>query len=164
MQEWCGHVYTQLNNRDQFEILSHSYFEGEADIDITLKKSVLENELWTQLRINPKSLPTGELKIIPAFEFIRLKHISVKAYKANATLTNNTYSIYYPILNRTLTIEFNAAFPYEILGWEESFKSGFGANAKALTTKASRLKTIKSPYWQKNRNKDENLRASLLLN
>lgn len=164
MQEWCGHTYIQLNNRDQFEILSHSYFEGEADTDITLKKSVLENELWTQLRINPKSLPTGELKIIPAFEFIRLKHIPVRAYKANATLTNNIYSLHYPHLNRTLSIQFNEAFPYEILGWEESFKSGFGANAKALTTKASRLKIIKSPYWEKNSNKDKDLRVSLFLN
>ncbi|MDP1340568.1 hypothetical protein, partial [Klebsiella variicola] len=31
VQEWCGHTYTQLNNRNKFEIKSHSYFEGEAD-------------------------------------------------------------------------------------------------------------------------------------
>jgi hypothetical protein len=28
MQEWCGHVYTQLNNKSQFEVVSHSYFQG----------------------------------------------------------------------------------------------------------------------------------------
>ncbi|MEL6484568.1 MAG: septum formation inhibitor Maf, partial [Bacteroidota bacterium] len=28
IQEWCGHIYSQLNNREQFEFTSHSYFEG----------------------------------------------------------------------------------------------------------------------------------------
>ena len=164
MQEWCGHVYMQLNNRDQFEIMSHPYFEGEADTNAVVEKSILENELWTQLRINPKSLPTGTLNIIPSFEFIRLKHVHLRAYKSNAHLTETSYSITYPDLNRTLTIYFNALFPFEIESWEESVKSGYGPNAKVLTTKATKLKTIKSPYWQKNSNKDEVLRETLLLN
>jgi hypothetical protein len=164
MQEWCGHVYMQLNNRDQFELVSHSYFEGEADNNITIKKSILENELWTQLRINPKTLPTGQLEIIPSFEFIRLRHIPFKAYSAIGTLTKTSYSINYPELNRTLTIQFNSQFPFEIETWEESFKSGFGVNTKVLTTRATKLKTIKSPYWQKNSNKDGVLRETLLLN
>ena len=164
MQEWCGHVYTQLNNRDVFEIMSHSYFEGEADTSFTIEKSILENELWVQLRINPESLPTGELNIIPSFEYTRLRHIPLKAYKATATLTNDTYSIDYSGLKRKVTIHFNPEFPFKIEGWEESFKSGFGANAKVLTTKASKLKTIKSPYWQKNKNQDEVLRETLRLN
>lgn len=164
MQEWCGHVYTQLNNRDQFEIISHSYFEGEADKTFTLEKSILENELWTQLRINPASLPTGELNIIPSFEYTRLKHVPIKAYKAMATLNDSAYAINYPDLNRKITIHFNPEFPFEIQGWEESFKSGFGADAKVLTTKATRLKTIKSPYWKKNSNQDDVLRDSLQLN
>lgn len=164
MQEWCGHVYMQLNNRDLFQVISHSYFEGEADAKSTMEKSILENELWAQLRINPNSLPTGELKIIPSFEFIRLRHVPLKAYKANATLTSTAYSIHYPELERTLNIYFNSEFPFEIEAWEESFKSGFGSKAKVLSTKATKLKTIKSPYWQENSNKDEVLRESLLLN
>ena len=164
MQEWCGHVYAQLNNRDQFEIMSHSYFEGEADQNFKLDKTILENELWTKLRINPISLPTGDLKIIPSFEYTRLGHKSIKAYLASATLTENVYTINYPELNRTLSITFNPEFPFDILGWEETFKSGFGPNAKVLTTKATKLKTIKSAYWQKNKNKDEILRETLQLN
>ena len=164
MQEWCGHVYTQLNNKTQFEIMSHSYFEGEADKNLKLNKSILENELWTQLRINPKSLPTGNIEIIPSFEHTRLRHVPIKAYKASATLTANTYSINYPELNRTLSIEFNPSFPHDIIGWQETFKSGFGSHAKVLTTKASKLKTIKSAYWKKNSNKDEILRETLQLN
>ncbi len=163
MQEWCGHVYAQLNNKKQFEVMSHSYFEGEADENFNLDKAILENELWTQLRIDPKSLPTGSLDIIPSFEYSRLRHIPIKTYKAVLTMEENIYSITYPDLNRSLSISFNPNFPYDILGWEESFKSGFGANTKVLKTKATKLKTIKSAYWSKNNNKDEILRDTLQL-
>ncbi|AUS06379.1 septum formation inhibitor Maf [Tamlana carrageenivorans] len=163
VQEWCGHIYTQLNNKTAFEIASHSYFQGEADKHFSLNKSILENELWTQLRINPKSLPTGNLQIIPAFEFIRLKHKPLQAYAATATLETDSYTVHYPELQRTLKIMFNPKFPYDILSWEETFSSGFGKQAKTLTTKASKLKTIKSPYWNLNHNKDEKLRESLHL-
>jgi hypothetical protein len=164
MQEWCGHVYTQLNNREQFEIDSHSYFESDADKEFSLDKAILENELWTKLRINPKSLPTGALQIIPSFEYLKLHHKPLKSYKAKATLTDSNYTISYPELNRTLTIHFNTKFPFDILSWEESFKNGFGSNAKILTTTATRLKTIKSAYWNKKYNKDEALRETLQLN
>jgi hypothetical protein len=164
MQEWCGHVYTQLNNRNDFEINSYSYFQSEADKSFNLDKAILENEIWTQLRLNPKLLPIGNLKIIPSFEYIKFSHITFKAYNATATLTNNTYTISYPELDRILTINFNSEFPYEISGWEETFKSGFGSNTKLLTTKATKLLSIKSPYWNKNKNKDEVLRKTLQLN
>lgn len=164
IQEWCGHVYTQLNNQERFEIISHSYFEGEADKNFALDKTILENELWTQLRLDPKSLPTGNLEIIPSFEYTRMRHIPVKAYKAITSLTPGSYTIEYPELNRSLIINFSPNFPYNILSWEESFKSGFGENAKVLTTKSTKLKTIKSPYWSKNSNKYETLRDTLKLN
>lgn len=164
IQEWCGQVYAQLNNKDEFEVAAHSYFETEGDQHFKLKKAVLENELWTQLRIDPKSLPTGNIKIIPSLEYSRLKHVALKAYNAKATLTNNSYLIDYPDLNRSLTIEFNPNFPHDILGWEETFTSGFGKKAKKLTTKATKLKTIKSAYWEKNNNTDETLRDTLQLN
>ncbi|AUC81080.1 septum formation inhibitor Maf [Lacinutrix sp. Bg11-31] len=155
IQEWCGHVYTQLNNREQFEIDSHSYFENQADSNFNLDKNVLENELWTQLRIDPKSLPTGTVKIIPSLEFIRLKHDPLKAYEVSATLNTGSYILNYLSLKRKLTINFNPEFPYEILNWEE--------NINGAITKATRLKTIKSAYWNKKSKKDEALRETLLL-
>lgn len=164
VQEWCGHVYTQLNNRDLFKITSHSYFESDADQEFTIDKAILENELWTQLRLDPKRLPVGDLQIIPSMEFVRLKHIKLEAYHAKAELKSGTYTLSYPDLDRTLVIHFNQQFPYNILGWEETFNDGYGANAKALTTKATQLKTIKSDYWNKKANTDENLRETLQLN
>ena len=163
IQEWCGQTYTQLNNKLDFEINSHSYFESEADKKFHLKKVILENELWTLLRIEPKKLPTGNLQVIPSFEFIKLKHVELKPYQANAELTSNSYTINYPELDRTLIINFSSTSPYEITSWTETVKSGFGNNIKMLTTKATKLKTLKSPYWNKNSNKDSILRETLRL-
>jgi hypothetical protein len=161
MQEWCGHVYAQLNNRDHYEIDSHSYFEGEADQNIKLPKDILENELWTQLRIDPSKLPTGTFQAIPDLSYIRMKHVDVKAYEAKGTLSTDSYTIEYPVLQRSLRIQFEAKFPYKITAWEETFISGYGANAKSLTTKATAIKTIKSAYWSQNSTSDDYLRKEL---
>ena len=163
VQEWCGHVYTQLNNRDEFEVVSHSYFQSEADQAFTLEKTWTENELWTKIRIDPKSLPVGDIQIIPSLEYTRLRHKELKAYNAVASIENGIYTLFYPELNRTLKINFNVKFPYNIIGWEETMTSGFGTSAKTLTTKATRLESIKSAYWSKNHNADENLREVLKL-
>ncbi len=165
-QEWCGHVYAQLNNKaEDFKITSHSYFENEADQNFTISKETLENELWNKLRIDPSSLPIGNINIIPSLEFIRLSHKELKAYKAIATQKKegkyNHYSIYYPEAERTLTIKYTNHFPYTIEGWQETFTSGYGNHKKELTTSAKRIKTINSPYWSKNGNKDLYLRDSL---
>ncbi|MCL6266167.1 septum formation inhibitor Maf [Flagellimonas myxillae] len=165
MQEWCGHVYSQINNRDQFEFTSHSYFESEADQHINLDKTVLENEIWNKIRISPKDLPTGNFSIIPSLEYVRLRHTELKAYDANAEIKEEdglmTYSITYPELERTLAITITSDFPHSIEGWTETFTSGFGSGAKQMTTKATKIKSIKTAYWGQNSNKDFVLRDSL---
>ncbi|MBT8243855.1 MAG: septum formation inhibitor Maf [Winogradskyella sp.] len=161
IQEWCGHVYAQLNNRADFEVMSHSYFQSEADQKFNLDKSISENELWTKLRINPQSLPTGKISVIPSLEYIRLRHIDFKAYNASATLKEGSYTLDYPELKRTLIINFNKVFPFEITSWEETTPSGYGSHTEMLTTKATKIKTIKSAYWSKNANKYQILREDL---
>src|SRR5690606_28808422 len=86
VQEWCGQVYMQLNNRDNFEIESHSYFEGEADQKLSLPKTWVENEIWNLIRINPEELPTGDIMIVPSFEYLRLRHKEIKQHSAFASL------------------------------------------------------------------------------
>lgn len=165
VQEWCGHVYAQINNRDKFEITAHSYFEGEADQNIKVDKTILENELWNKIRIDYKNLPMGDLQIIPSLEYTRLGHKEFKAYAAKATLTEAEgymhYELDYPGLERNLKIKFSKEFPHAIEGWTESFKSGFGNNAKILTSTATKNKVLKTPYWRQNGNKDVILRDSL---
>lgn len=164
-QEWCGHVYAQLNNKDKFEIQSRSYFESESDTDIVIDKTILENELWNKIRINPEGLPVGDIKVMPSLEHIRMSHGELKSYKATASLTSKngiqTYTISYPELERTLAINFTSAFPYVIESWSDSFKSGFGSKAKILISTATKIKTLKTPYWRQNRNEHLPLRDSL---
>ena len=164
-QEWCGQVYAQLNNREKFDVMSHSYFESEADQNLKLEKTILENELWNKIRIDPKELPVGEFEVIPSLEYIRLSHKELKSYKAILTISGNSnltsYEINYPELQRTLKINFTATFPFSIESWSETFRSGFGEKAKQMTSTATRMKTLKTPYWKQNGNKDLFLRDSL---
>ncbi|AVI52139.1 septum formation inhibitor Maf [Pukyongia salina] len=166
VQEWCGQVYMQLNNREKFEFIGHSYFEGEADQKASLDKTWLEDELWNLIRINPEELPTGDITIVPPLEFLRMRHKNISIQNAVASLKQgdsiSTYLLKYPELERELIIYFNSSFPFEIEKWEET-NSAWGNNQR-LTTTATRMKRIKNAYWSRNSNADVALRDSLGLN
>jgi len=167
-QEWCGHVFTQLNNRgDNFDVLLRSYFQSEGDQNFKLPNVLLENEIWTKLRLNPDSLPTGDIRIIPSTQFVRLRHVPMEVQDATAEMTTTddgdvrVYAIEYKELKRRLAIKFEAAFPHRILGWEESTPSGFGPNAKMMTTTAEKTHSMRIDYWNKNSTSDAHLRQEL---
>ncbi|MBL7827007.1 MAG: hypothetical protein JNJ57_10280 [Saprospiraceae bacterium] len=167
VQEWCGHVFSQLNNRDgKYQVEARSYFEADGDRNFELPITWLEDELWAKIRLNPDLLPTGELEIIPAFFYLRLLHKDVKNYKAVASKQQleggiTAYRLMYPELNRELTIRFGTNFPYTIEGWEETYVDGWNAAAQKLTTKATKIKTLRLDYWTKNGNEDLPLRKAL---
>ncbi len=167
-QEWCGHTYMELKNKGKFKVKVWSYFERETKGNISLEKSLLEDDIWSMIRLQPDKLPQGETKMIPSFFSLRLLHQDIKTYKCElATLkvdsVTNQYSINYPLLDRTLIIKYEAIFPYRILSWEETYISGWGENKKRLTTTGNLLKTIKSDYWAKHSNEDSDLRKQLEL-
>lgn len=168
IQEWCGQVYMQLNKRENLQIKIHSYFQGEADQDLELEKFPLENEVWNKLRTEHRKLPTGEFKMIPSFEYLRLMHKAVKAYVVTGEYyTNEEFHVYklsYPQLKRELKIYYTKEFPHTIEKWEESYPSGAAENAKILTTKAVKKERLKTDYWNKNSNKNIPLRERLELN
>ena len=160
-QEWCGNIFVQLNNKEDFQIDFHSYFETNADQKITLKKHTLENDLWNQIRILPKNLPIGKLQMLPSLEYLGLNHKEIKTYEAITSLDEKEefiyYSINYPTLKRTLTIKTSKEFPYTIEGWEETTEY----HGKMQTTKAKKIKTIQSAYWSKNGVEDISERKEL---
>lgn len=164
IQEWCGQVYMQLNNRDTYEIVLHSYFQGEADTNLQIDKADLENEIWTQVRIQPDSLPTGDFEMIPSLEYLRLSHQPVQTYKAFGEIYTaenfNVYRLTYKELQRTLKIYYTKTFPFSIEKWEETTTSPEG---KSLTTSAVKIARLKTDYWTKNANKNLSLRDSLKL-
>jgi hypothetical protein len=173
-QEWCGHVFMQLNNRNsKFQIQQYSYFQAEGDQEFTLEQNLLEEEVWTMIRVNPDLLPTGETKVIPSMDYVRLFHKDYRSETAmiekkeiiDKALSPNAltkYSITYRDLPRSLTIVYESDFPHQILSWEESYASNNtkGEN-NTLRTKAVRTNKIMLDYWSKNSVADSTYRAQL---
>ena len=162
-QDWCGHVFSQINlDKDgSYRSTDFSYFESEGDTDRKLKNAMLEDEIWTRIRINPESIPIGQVKLIPSQGFARLDHQPIKPTSARVELIKKTESaselkIEYLHFNRSVTIDFQSDFPYKILGWEEK-------NGTQPPTKAILKETIHSAYWGQHDNKHAFLRDSLKL-
>ncbi len=163
-QEWCGHVFSQLNlDKNNYNVKSYSYFESEGDEQFEINKGLLEDELWNRIRLDYRSLPTGQLDITPGLFHSRLKHKNFKPSKAEASITEEageaTYTLTYEN-GRTLAITFGTDFPHKILKWSESSK---GIDGRTLTTTGTLDKTLYIDYWSKNSNSDLYLRDSLNL-
>lgn len=169
VQEWCGHTFTQFNlEGNSYQFTGHSYFPGEGDETKKMDVMWMEDEIWTRLRINPESLPTGEFSMMPGVFYLRLRHQPLQAVKVTASLGNASdgtaakeYSISYKDGSRNLAIQFESEFPYKILGWTESYTSGWGQGAQKLTTTARLKKSIQLDYWSRNSNADRKLREQL---
>ena len=133
-QEWCGHVYTQMNlNENGYRVRMHSYFEGEGDRDLEVQKVIAEDALWTLIRLAPTSLPQGEFFMITGTVYARLAHRPVTVQKAvsGLSLTDEKslegnplviYEINFPDEQRTLRIYFENNFPHRIQKWYETYR------------------------------------------
>ena len=170
-QEWCGHTFMQANlEKNNYMVDLKSYFESEGNSKFKVDKVLPEDEIWNRIRINPKSLPIGDIVLLPGTFYTRLRHSDFKPETAIATLKENSennalmvYDIQYKNMDRVFKITFQKEFPHQIEGWEETNISGWGDSAKKLTTKAVRKKTMMLDYWTKNNKKDLVLRKELEL-
>ncbi len=162
-QEWCGHTFTQINrDKNKYHIEGRSYFESEGDQDVTLDAVMLEDEVWSAIRLDPELLPTGKFKMIPGTMIQRLDHMDFEIMDAEASMEEAgdnmmAYVIKYPVMQSTLRITFNKDFPHEIEGWEETRNIRSGPR----TTKATRKKRMMLPYWNHNNLADLPLREEL---
>ncbi len=162
VQEWCGHTYMQLNqHKASYDVTLHSYFQSEGNKNFTIDNVLTENQIAAQLRINPKEMPTGDLKIIPSTEYLRLKHIAAKPYDAVAKLSEipdgYLYSVKFTDLGRTIAFKTEKEFPFKILSWMDRYNDGTAPMVSTGTLK----KTINTAYWAKNSNQNAVLRDSL---
>jgi hypothetical protein len=161
-QEWCGQVFMQLNLKSKkYNLQSNSYFEKESDQTNQLKVSLLEDELWNLIRLEPESLPVGKVEIIPGAFFSRLLHVDIQPQQAIITKEIESEKVIYSVSvaaqNRSLSIQFDKSFPHKILGWQENFIE----RGKKVQTKGVLAKTILTDYWTKNKNESIGLRDSL---
>ena len=175
MQEWCGHVFTQLNLQgNRYHVSQKSYFESEGDNETQLPATLLEDELWTRIRLNPAALPTGRVQLVPGTAFCRMQHVPLRAEAATLSLkaaspqpgspvAAQAYTVAYEgPKQHSLIIFFEQAFPHRILGWEESYLDGPGtAQPRLLTTRATRRRSILLDYWRTHNNADAAWRDSL---
>ncbi|MCA1800915.1 MAG: hypothetical protein LC662_00475 [Rhodothermaceae bacterium] len=169
VQEWCGQTYSQLNfMNNRYRVRSYSYFEDDGDVATYLPNRMLEEEIWTRLRLSPELLPEGAFEIIPSGFDVRTAHREWRVLEATGERNAYTgdvfqgddlqaYTLNYTTAGRTLTIIYEAAFPHQIAGWEETRTSTRG------TTLSRAIKTdqVRSPYWQQNRVADDYLREDL---
>jgi len=161
VQDWCGQIFQQLNLRSNaWHGQQFSYFQNEGDQAFTLPATWIEDEIWTRLRLDPYTLPTGSIQMIPGSLFLRFKHLPHAVYSAHARLDTReehaVYTLTYPKLGRTLIIEFNKAFPYVIQGWTESQADDPATTRARLTHRIEH-----SYYWSLNRPQNARLRKQL---
>ncbi len=163
-QEWCGHSFTQIDRTSSgFQVDQKSYFESEGDQQLTIGDVYLEDNIWTQIRTNPEFLPTGQISIVPGIQVIRFRHIPTEAIAAKAKKEVQKeltiYSIEYA--DRKLSIVYHTKFPHTIASWEDSYRSGWGEQARVLTTKATLINSERLPYWSLNHVTDSTYRQNL---
>lgn len=166
VQEWCGHTFMQINKtKEGFKTQQYSYFESEGDNQSTLPHSLLEDELWTMLRIDPSKVPQGKLNLVRSNQAVRLMHkpcqvISANVAKREADLGNGQRVAALDVNtdDKKLTIYYDKDFPHAIKGWDETYAE-FGG--KALTTKARLIKSMRLPYWKLHNNEHSIYRDSL---
>lgn len=166
-QEWCGHTFFQLNQRPKgYAGRLFSYFESEGDQTFEVPVDLIEDELWTRIRIAPERLPQGEVTVLPGATHLRLRHLSARPAKAIASVEDGpdgtrVFRLKYTSIDRELAITFEAAAPYQIQGWTERYVSGWGPSAETLTTTAKVKQRLMSDYWNRHGNADRGLRKQL---
>lgn len=165
VQEWCGHVYSQINRReDGLHAVLHSYFQDDADQKMVLPDAPLEDGIWAQIRIDPSKIEEGERQIVPGLHYIRMRHKALRAYPVSVIRTAGAETdlvdhpvtaleLRYPALGRTLTIYYEPEFPHVIRAWEES--------VGPQRTTAVRTHVILDDYWNHNSADDAAYRDAL---
>lgn len=176
-QEWCGHVFHQLNRRDNiFRSDWRSYFasEGDGNAMVPALSMLLEDELWFRVRELLGPFPAGAYQVYPSLATVRLGHRKLEIWKLavkkgaasklkvpageftvvrwDLELTAGTET-----LRRAVFVE--QAYPRRIIAWEGDVFSFRGLEPSK--ERAELTGTVRAPYWEQNRLGDEALRKQL---
>jgi hypothetical protein len=169
-QDWCGHSFMQLNHeQNKYRVHQYSYFEKEGDQNFTVDDVMNEDEIFNQIRFDPDLLPTGSKNMLPGTAFSRLKHIEFKPYpvtliKGSYAGTDFTgqnlesYQMVFPDFDRTLEIIYEAQFPFQIVGWKDTYAVLSG---EKLTSINKMVSSKRMPYWSEHNLEDSHIRAEL---
>lgn len=163
VQDWCGQVFAQTNLAPDgsYRLRQFSYFETEGDTDQSFKPELLEDEIWTALRIDPSRFSKIDaVNVLPSILYFRFQHKPFKVEKAHISVENgekeSILHLTYLDIPRKLDIRFETAAPYRIVGWEET-------DGGKVSSKGVLKKSILSDYWARHDNASAPLRDSLSL-
>jgi hypothetical protein len=160
VQDWCGHVFSQLNLTDKGYLISqYSYFEMEGDKVSDTEGGMLEDEVFTRLRINPESVVAKRVKMIPNLTYTRLRHKPIAPQNASIEIKESEKglkicTINYTDIKRRLEVFFETAFPYRITGFKEF-------EGEKVMSEARMKKSVMSAYWEQHDLKSDPLRKEL---
>jgi hypothetical protein len=180
-QEWCGHAFAQaLFDGAGVRYTSHSYFDGEADVEARLEnpQNGLSEDallLWARGFAAPMLNPgeSQDVRLLRSLERVRLRHSEVEWQPATLSRSAEAIDITIPAGSfqadvftvvheeaareagavagsRTRTFWVETAAPHRLLRWSDSE----GLNAELLAS--DRLQ-----YWAMNRNGMESALRSL---
>src|SRR5690606_4294986 len=78
---WTDTRYQQWR-RDAagFRVLTRSALEPDAEA--ALPELLLEDQLFTQIRLDPSALPVGLRSLVPGLHFLTLEHLPLRGYTA----------------------------------------------------------------------------------
>jgi hypothetical protein len=162
VQDWCGHVFGQFNltGNNQWKTRHFSYFESEGDQESVVSADYLEDELINRLRLDPATLKTGKVTVVPSDFYLRMRHQPLQAASADLQVTPQgdqlTMTLRYVDIARTLQVTCENKAPWRITGWEET------ADGKQMSK--GTLKAVRQePYWSQHDNDDLGMRDSLRL-
>lgn len=159
-QEWCGHVWHQLLfDDDSVREVSHSYFDGEADVvkELPQPRAGLSEDallLWARGLAGPRLAPGQKLEVpfLPSLMSSRLAHRPLAWGRARLERAAGATTVTVPAgtfevelrkvtsgddLVRSYYVE--SAWPHRLVRFEDS------AGMKAELRGAERLK-----YWEMN--------------
>ncbi|NKB70397.1 MAG: hypothetical protein GKR89_25280 [Candidatus Latescibacteria bacterium] len=168
-QEWCGHVYDEIQVRDD-RLVGHinSYFESEGQQAYQLdapSSFASEDHLLIQIReLKEALLPEGgtmEMALLPSLWSTRQAHRPHQLYKTTLHKGAPTtiavggrqhaaipWTWESPDGDKTVWVE--QAYPRRILAWREA-----GGGSGQLQA------TLRKPYWRLHGNQDQALRDEL---
>ncbi|OYX14574.1 MAG: hypothetical protein B7Z16_14340, partial [Algoriphagus sp. 32-45-6] len=161
--EWCGQSFSQLNFKSgKYNAKLFSYFESEGDVESKIDAKA-EEELFNLIRLNPDLVPMGNIKLIPSLIFQRFSHIPLKAEEATLSkkdLGSNQgeIEVIYSKIGRKISIRYQQFFPFEILGFTETWTKSDG---KQEVTTVTRTNMQMLEYWKQNEKVYEPLRKDL---
>lgn len=170
MQDWCGQTFTQLNyaGGGEWNQQLRSYFEREGDVNASLPADFLEDEVFNRIRSGWEQLPLGTFNVIPSTGYLLMTHQPYVAAPATTSLQDYTgdvfqetglkrYVVDFGGGSRRLEVVFDAAPPYVIRGWTETYPD----RGTLLTTTAKLTHQKLAPYWSQNGVDDEGLRTEI---